>query len=571
MKRRPLRAVDLFCGAGGTTTGAVAAGVQVVLAVNHWRTAIYSHEANHPTVRHICARIEDVAPRHDRTLPDFDLLMASPECTYHSIARGGRPIDDQKRQQPWALLDWIEAKRPRWVSVENVREFRDWGPLVNQGTDKNPHWRPDPKHKGEIFRAWVRAIEALGYQVDWQLLNAADFGAATSRTRVFVTARRGRSRKDIPWPEPTHDKAHWRPAWSIIDWQQPCPSIFGRKRPLAEKTLRRIEAGLRKFVGPFVVTLRRNMDGRSPGDPLATITAGAEHHALAVPFQFKAIGRSPGLTRGIDETVPTIIANQGNHAIVMPFVVQYHGGVEDTRDGTERSYDPQRPLPTIDTQPRYAVAAPFMVPHFGERDGQDPRTHGVDDPLPTVTGQGAGSLAVPFFLPRQGHFDCRQDKPGRPIDAPLNTITANHGPGYVVVPYLLDVNHGDDGHTGGRLHSVDQPTGTICAIRGQALCFPFLTKYNSTGGAQPVDQPLDTLTTRDRYGLAMASLVETMQELQVVDIGFRMLGVGELAAAQGFPSGYYLHGTKAEQIKQVGNSVCPAVAEALCRTFTEAA
>jgi len=528
MKRRQLRAVDLFCGAGGTTTGAVAAGVDVVLAVNHWRVAIRSHEENHPAVRHICARIEDVNPRCDRTLPEFDLLMASPECTYHSIARGGQPIDDQKRQQPWALLDWIEAKRPRWVSVENVREFRDWGPLVNRGTERKPHWRPDPKRKGEIFRAWVRAIEALGYQVDHQLLNAADFGAATSRTRLFVTARRGRSRRDIPWPEPTHAREAWKPAWSIIDWSRPCPSIFGRKRPLAEKTLRRIEAGLRKFVGPFVVTLRRNMDGRSAGDPLATITAAAEHHALAVPFQLKAVGRNPGLTRGMDQPVPTIVAACENHALVLP----------------------------------------FLVPHFGERPGQDPRTHAVESPLPAVTGQGAGSLAVPFILPREGFH--RGNSP-RGADEPLHTIVAGRDSGHLVVPYLFDVNHGDDRHTGSRLHDPQEPLGAVTTHRGQAVCLPFLAKYNSTGGPQPVDGPLDTLTTRDRYGLAMASLVQTMRELQVVDIGFRMLAVDELAAAQGFPAGYVLFGTKAEQIKQVGNSVCPAVAEALCRTFQEAA
>ncbi len=583
MKRR-LKAVDLFCGAGGTTTGARAAGVDVVLALNHWRVAIASHQQNHPDVRHICARIEDVAVRHDRTLPEFDLLMASPECTFHSIARGGQPIDDQKRQQPWALLDWIEAKRPRWVSIENVREFRDWGPLVNRGTDRKPHWRPDPKRKGEIFRAWVRAIEALGYQVDNQLLNAADFGAATSRTRLFVTARRGKSRMDIPWPEATHARAvgsgewtvgskTWRPAWSIIDWQKPCPSIFGRKRPLAEKTLRRIEAGLRKFVGPFVMMLSQSGSNgpraSTVGDPLGTITtAKGGERALVVPFQFKAIGRNPGLTRGVDEPVPTIVAARENHAVVVPFVMQYHGGTESTRDGTERSYDPQRPLPTIDTQPRYAVAAPFIVPHFGECPGQDPRTHDVDGPLPAVTGQGAGSLAVPFILPREGVF--RGNSP-RGADEPLHTIVAGRDSGHLVVPYLFDVNHGDDRHTGSRLHDPQEPLGAITTHRGQAVSLAFLVKYNSTGGPQSVDQPLDTLTTHDRYGLALASLVQTMQELSVIDIGFRMLDVDELAAAQGFPSGYYLSGTKAEQIKQVGNSVSPPVAEALCRTFVEAA
>jgi DNA (cytosine-5)-methyltransferase 1 len=145
---KKLRAADLFCGAGGFTTGAQAAGVNVVLAVNHWRTAIQTHRENHPSVRHICARIDDVDPRNDKTLPTLDMIFASPECVHHSIARGGRPIDDQKRCTPWHVCVWAEAKRPRWVIVENVREFRDWGPLLANN-------RPDPNRKGETFRAWI--------------------------------------------------------------------------------------------------------------------------------------------------------------------------------------------------------------------------------------------------------------------------------------------------------------------------------------------------------------------------------------------------------------------------------
>lgn len=147
--RRKLRAADLFCGAGGFTTGAEATGrVNVVLAVNHWRTAVQTHRENHPATRHICARIDDVDPRNDKTLPTLDMIFASPECVHHSIARGGRPIDDQKRCTPWHVCVWAEAKRPRWVIVENVREFRDWGPLLANN-------RPDPKRKGETFRAWI--------------------------------------------------------------------------------------------------------------------------------------------------------------------------------------------------------------------------------------------------------------------------------------------------------------------------------------------------------------------------------------------------------------------------------
>lgn len=491
-----LKAVDLFCGAGGMTTGAEQAGMKVVLAVNHWTTAISSHRQNHPHVRHICARIEHIDARQDATLPNFDVLMAAPECTHHSIARGGRPVSDQSRQQPFALLDWIDAKRPKWVIVENVREFREWGPVVNTGTERSPAWRPDPKRKGETFRAWLSAIEACGYQADVQLLNAADFGAATKRVRLFVIARRDRCKLDIPWPEVSHTKGQWKPAYSVIDWSRPCPSIFSRKRPLADKTLKRIEIGLRKFVGaaaePFMVHLRGTSQVASVGQPTPAITAGGGHLGL-----------------------------------VQPFLVQYHGGVDAGRNGTERQYSVDRPIPTLDTQPRYALAAPFI-------------------------------------LPREGVFGGNQSSS---IDQPVHTIVAGRDSGHLVVPYLLDVNHaGEDG----RGYSVESPISTVSTKNGKALCLPFLTKYYGTGGCQSVHEPIDTITTKDRYGLTMASLVQTMQELRVVDIGFRMLDVDELARAQGFPENYYLHGTKADQVKQVGNAVCPPVAEAICRAIAGA-
>lgn len=525
MTGRKLQAADLFCGAGGFTTGAQAAGVDVVLAVNHWRTAIYSHQRNHPGVRHLCARIEHVDSRNDATLPPLDLIMASPECTHHSIARGGRPVSDQKRQQPFALLDWIDAKRPRWVLVENVREFRDWGPLRNCGTERKPHWRPDPKHKGETFRAWMRSIEALGYRVDHQLLNAADFGAPTKRVRLFVLCRRGDAKRDMPWPEPTH-AGRWVPAYTIIDWNRPCPSIFARKRPLAEKTLRRIEIGLKKFVGPFVAEFRNNQAAAGVDEPLSTICTSGAHHGLCMPFRFKMVGRNPGVSGSLEDPIPTIVAAAPNHAIIVPYITQYHNG----DDGERRNYDLNDPLPTLDTQNRYGAV-------------------------------------VPYFLPRQGYYDCHRDKPASRVDEPLNTITAHHGPGHVVMPYLMAINHGgqDD-----RSRSATDPVGTLTTKNGHSVVLPFLAKYYGTGSVQGVDEPLDTVTTRDRFGLAMASLIATMRELHVVDIGFRMLDPDELAAAQGFPADYYLHGTKAEQVKQVGNAVCPPVAESLCRAIGNA-
>ena len=514
---RKLIAADLFCGAGGFTTGAHQSGrVQVALAVNHWRTAVFSHQDNHPETRHICARIDDIDPRHDKTLPDLNLIMASPECTHHSIARGGRPIDDQKRATPWHVCVWAEAKRPQWLLIENVREFRDWGPL-------DEHCRPIKARKGEIFRQWIRSIEAIGYQVDHQILNAADYGAPTRRNRLFICARRGHLKRDIPWPEPTH-AGRWRAAAEVIDWGRPCPSIFTRKRPLADNTIKRIEAGLKKFVAPFVVALRNNQDGHSLNAPLSTICTSGAHHALCVPFQFKAMGRCPGLTKGVDEPVSTIVASRENHAIVCPFVLP--------REGIHRGNTAKSPA----------------------------------DPLHTiVAGRDSGHVVMPFLT--QYHNGPDGDRRNYEPGAPLPTLDTQNRYG-VVSPYLLAVNHGGDDD---RSRSVADPLATLTTKTGHSLVLPFLTKYYGTGGCQSVAEPLDTVTARDRFGLAMVSLIDTCRELGVVDIGFRMLEVDELAAAQGFPAGYSLRGTKAEQVRQVGNAVCPPVAEALCRTIWEAA
>lgn len=438
---RKLRAADLFCGAGGSTTGAEQSGmVDVAVAINHWRTAVFSHQTNHPGTRHICCRIDDIDPRND-DLPDLDLLMASPECTHFANARGGAPINDQKRATPWHVLHWAEAKRPKWVVVENVSEFRDWGPLGKTG-------RPLKSRKGDTYRAWLKSFESLGYQVDAQLLNAADYGAATKRTRLFIVARRGNSRQDIPWPERTH-AGRWRGAHEIIDWSLPCPSIFGRKRPLRDNTLRRIEAGLRKFVGaPFLVDVHngsgadRTNDAR---DPLRAIVA------------------KPGLS------------------VAVPFLVKYHGG----QGKGDRTHDPREPLRTIDTQPRFGLASAFM----------------------------------------------------------------------------MDVNHA--GADSSRCRPLDAPCAAVTTKRGQAI-IPFLVRYNGTGTAVSVADPLGAVTSRERFGLAAVSLAETMQELGVVDIGFRMLQDDELAAAQGFPPGYHLHGNKADRIRQIGNAVCPPVMKAIC-------
>lgn len=498
---RTLIAADLFCGAGGTSQGAEDSGAaKVACAVNHWDVAIRTHSANFPLAKHIHSRLDQVNPSE---CPRVDLLFASPECTHHSRARGGKPTSDQQRAGAWDLMRWVEFHRPSWLVIENVAEFREWGPVGDNGV-------PLSKFRGRFFGSWLQAIESAGYRTEHRLLNAADFGATTSRERLFVIARKGN--RAIPWPDGTHSAksggelpgfglSPWRAAAEVIDWSLPCQSIFGRSRPLADKTLLRIEAGLRKFVAPFVVKFRSDESGESASLPLSTITAGGGHHGLAIPFQFQLIGRGSGRSRSVDASVPTIIATREQHGVVMPFV----------------------------------------VPYRGEREGQEPRSHALHDPLPTITTEKGAAIAVPF---------------------------------------LSEVNHGDNKQHGGRSGRLDAPLGTVSTHNGRALVVPFLSHYYGTANHSPVTAPADTITTKPRHALvvaqclgpddwpaatsdAMRTLQATMKRLGVADIGFRMLQNPELAAAQGFPSSYVFHGNKAEVTRQIGNSVSPPVAQAI--------
>jgi DNA (cytosine-5)-methyltransferase 1 len=384
-------AADLFCGAGGSSTGLVRAaqsrGVRLdLLAINHWRVAVDTHTRNHAWARHLCADLSTVDP--SKAIPGgrLDLLMASPECTHHSNARGGKPCSDQSRASAWHVLHWVERLRVERVLIENVREFEGWGPLGDDG-------RPDKKRKGETFLAFVAALRSLGYTVDWRVLNAADYGDATCRRRLFIQATRvGKP----TWPDATH-AGRWRPARDIIDWALRGESIFSRRRPLAPRTLDRIEAGLRKFGGePFIAVLRGGKQDHPGGgtrpvsEPLGTVTAGGTHAALCEPFIVPMEHSGRNAIRSVDETLPTITtAKGGAFGLCQPFVMQVaHTGSNHTR---VRSVDD--PLPTIPAGHRgeIAVCEPFLTKYYGKGNGARP----VNEPLDTITAQDRFALVEP--------------------------------------------------------------------------------------------------------------------------------------------------------------------------------
>lgn len=349
-----IHAADLFCGAGGSSTGLANAcrslGYKLdLLAINHWQVAIQTHTANHPDVRHLCESLDNINPRkvcRDR----LDLLVASPECIHHSNARGGRPMLDQSRASAWHVLRWAESLRIDNIIIENVPEFLQWGPLGANG-------RPLKSRKGETFRAWAAALESLGYRVEHRILNAADYGDPTSRRRLFVLARRGNRR--IAWPEPTHfptsgdlfgPRKAYRTAREIIDWSIPGKSIFGRKKPLAEKTLARIEAGIRKFWGDsFLLMLTHGGRLLDIDKPLPVITT-AHNGEIALIQPFTVVLRQNGGALSLDAPLPTLTAGGTHLGLLQPFLVKYNG--------TALACSLDDPLDTVTAKHRYGLVEP---------------------------------------------------------------------------------------------------------------------------------------------------------------------------------------------------------------------
>lgn len=374
------RFVDLFCGGGGSITGAInalrAAGESYEgRGFNHWETAIKTIQANHPEIvpdfDRACAPIESILP--DEIFQDdptrIDVLWASPSCTHHSVAAGGKPRSNQLRSQPEYLLPYLRLTRCRRMFVENVKELRNWGPILEEDIKhKGKLYKAgsaDPRKKGVFFNLWYREIKASGYNVEMEVLNAADYGAATSRERLIVQAVRKSSGEKIYWPEPTHEKEPeirlfenmaqpWRSAAEIIDWSIPGESIFNRKKPLCENTLRRIEAGIRKYWGawakPFLIVLRGtseyaiNSTAIPLSAPLPTLTAGGEHVALIQPLFIPQ--HSAGTVKPVINPLSTV-ATTGSIGVVEPFIVEYYGqgGVVPLNI----------PLHTVTTKDRFGV------------------------------------------------------------------------------------------------------------------------------------------------------------------------------------------------------------------------
>lgn len=598
--------VDNFAGGGGASTGIeLATGRSVDIAINHDPAAIAMHLANHPETDHYCESVWDIDPREATQGRPVGLAWFSPDCKHFSKAKGGKPVEKKIRGLAWIVLKWAGKVRPRVIILENVEEFKTWGPL-RKG-------RPVKSKKGQTYEQWKSQLESLGYVAESRELRACDYGAPTIRKRLFVVARRdGRA---IVWPEPTHGDPEseevksgklkpWRTAAEIIDWSIPCPSIFDRKKPLAENTMRRIARGIQRFIldnpnpfiAPYIIKVNHHGEefrGQQIGEPLQTVTA-KNGWGVVTPY-ITRIGQTgfggDRLQYEADNPL-TKVTTKAEHLLVTPVLGVNNYGHPGS--------SPNEPLRTITTGGHHMLIAPHITKFRGGATG-----HQMTDPLHTITsGAGAERPAgaahalgmVTAFLTQYHSYDDSargqtMDRPlltqdtsnryglvaahvvrhfgesiGNDADAPIGTITAGGGgKSGLVTSHLVKLRGTcQDGQP------ITEPMPTITAGGlhvGEVRAF-LLKYYGSADNGQQLGESLHTVTTKDRFGLVTVEGVA----YQIVDIGMRMLEPHELFAAQGFPPNYIIDVdadgrkySKSAQVARCGNAVPPPFAEALVR------
>ncbi|MCM7746125.1 DNA cytosine methyltransferase [Enterobacter hormaechei] len=643
--------VDNFAGGGGASTGIeMAIGRSVDIAINHDPNAVAMHTTNHPDTLHYCESVFDVNPQLATAGRPVGLAWFSPDCRHFSKAKGSKPVEKEIRGLAWIVIRWALAVRPRVMMLENVEEFKTWGPLI---VSADGGQRPDPERAGETFEAFCgmlsggipaghpalvecceflgiaadgmqaqQLVAGLGYAVDYRELRACDFGAPTIRKRFFMVMRC--DGMPVTWPEVTHADpkspavhagklAPWRTAAECIDWSIAAPSIFGRKKPLAENTLKRIARGIQRFVlgnpTPFIVkcnhtSTRSGYDcfrGQSLNEPLQTITK-KHGYAIAVPHLTKF--RTGATGQEVTEPVPTITAGTskrpgGNgHALGMveaaltPFLAG-NGGSE--YQAKQRPLE--KPAHTILKQSRACVVAPLIARQFGASTG-----HRADEPSATITAGGGGKsqLVMPTLI-QMGYGERAGQEPRvLQLDNPLGTVTAG-GNKFATVSTFLAKHYG--GNYQGAGVGKDEPMHSVTTVDHHAAVTSHLVKLRGTcRDGQRTDQPIPTITAGgthvgevktmlavDGYDEQRAQqALEFLREYcgpdstglvtldgvvyRIVDIGMRMLQPHELYRAQGFPEWYIIdqdfRGVKYAKDKQVarcGNAVPPPFAEALVR------
>lgn len=534
--------IDNFAGGGGASTGIeIATGHPVDIAINHDPEAIRMHRANHPSTKHYCESVWDVDPIEVCRGRAVGLAWFSPDCKHFSKAKGGKPKDKKIRGLAWVALRWAAMVRPRVIMLENVEEFKTWGPL-------NRRHHPIKAKQGETFNKFCSQLNKLGYQIEFNELVAADYGTPTMRKRFFMIARC--DGKPITWPQPTHApkdskdvaaglKKPYVGAYTQLDFSLPCPSIFDTAeeikkkygiravRPLAPKTMERIARGLKKFVldnaEPFIIQV--NHSGakgdycKSANEPLQVVTS-KHGFGIVEPYivQIGQVGFSKDRSKDVREPLTTVVS-KNEHCLISPTLIQYHS---ETSDREVRGQSIEKPILTLDGSNRYGLVTSFLQKYYSG--GYKGSGDTLKNPLPTVTSWDHNSIVTANLIQMNNHCD------GKDITQPLPTITAG------------------DGHFG--------------EVRA------FLIKYYGEGTGQDIKKPLDTITSKDRFGLVTIHGVD----YQIIDIGLRMLEPRELYGCNGFPDDYIIdHDNtgktygRAEQVKRCGNAVCPPIPAAMVK------
>ena len=494
-------------GGGGASTGIeMATGMSVDIAINHDIEAIRMHKANHPSTKHYCESVWDIDPVEVCQGHPVALAWFSPDCKHFSKAKGGKPKDKKIRGLAWVALRWAALVRPRVIMLENVEEFKTWGPL-------NRSHRPIKAKQGVTFNKFCQQLRDLGYQLEFNELVAADYGAPTMRKRFFMIARC--DGKPIVWPEPTHAPADseevkagllkpYVGAYTQLDFSLPCPSIFDTAeeikekygiravRPLAPKTMERIARGLKKFVldnaEPFIVQVNHS-------------------------------GAKSDYCNSMNEPLSTVTSKHG-FGIVEPYMVQ----IGQTGFTADRSKDVRDPLTTIVSKNEHCLISPTLIQYHSETSQNDVRGQTIEEPIMTVDSSNRYGLVTSFLS------KFYKSGTGQDVREPLHTITTSAG------------------HFG--------------EVRA------FLIKYYGDATGQDIKNPLDTVTTKDRFGLVTIEGVE----YQIVDIGLRMLEPKELYGCQGFPDDYIIDHDytgksypRSEQVRRCGNAVCPPIPAAMVK------
>lgn len=532
--------VDNFAGGGGASTGIeLATGYSVDIAINHDPEAIRMHKVNHPNTEHYCENVWAVDPVKACNGHPVGLAWFSPDCKHFSKAKGGKPKDKNIRGLAWVACRWAGLVRPRVIMLENVEEFKTWGPL-NRGH------HPIKSKQGKTFERFVQQLTDLGYEVDFRELVAADYGAPTMRKRFFMIARC--DGKPIVWPEPTHGPADsekveegllkpYVGAYTQLDFSLPCPSIFDTSeeikekygiravRPLAQKTMDRIARGIKKFVlenpEPFIIQCNHGGE-RRPND--------------------------------IREPMPTITGKHG-YGVVEPYLVQckYNNEAQDVR----------KPIGTLTTVGSHLLVEPKLAPIIDKAYGGNYQGAGskVDEPIDTITTVDHNRLIVPTLI--QYHSETTQGEVrGQTIKEPVMTIDGSNRYGLVASFLSKFYKSGTGQNLREPLHTITTSPGHFGEVRA------FLIKYYGEGTGQNIKEPLDTITSKDRFGLVTIEGVD----YQIVDIGLRMLEPKELYGCQGFPDDYIIDHDytgktypRSEQVRRCGNAVCPPIPAALVK------